>query len=182
MIKQFFGRTSAYFIGLIILYFYFHLMWICGATRSETSETELDAKPFRFLSDNSSSRKQFLIDVKLYSITNVTRCELLNLPRHGQLPTFIMAFDLLILFATECAKIICIVLLTHFYFKHVRTQTTADAQKFQSRYLLINCVLIFSVLCFLIFTYDYTLNINLGLFISYFLYATKTTWDSFSCK
>jgi hypothetical protein len=168
MVKQFFGRTSAYFIGLIILYFYFHLMWIYGATDNETPPTELHKNPFRFVSANSSSSSSssssasagndVLIDVDFISITNVSRCELLNLPNHGLLPFYIMAFDLLILFASECAKIVCIVLLTHFYLKRVRVQITADAQKLQSRYLLINCVLIFSVLYFFFSFFPFLCN------------------------
>lgn len=183
MVKQFFGRTSAYFIGLIIIYFYFHLMSLYGATDNELLE-RFNSIPYRFwpsgnfsfsndshlfysspfknnsdyysyvsvvknetnLSSPSSSTSfgpKPYFDVYFMTQTNVSQCQLYNL--NTRLPFFIMAFDLLILLFCEAAKFGCILILINFYVKRVRAQMTADAQRLQNRYLLIRCVLIFSV-------------------------------------
>ena len=182
MVKQFFGRTSAYFIGLIIIYFYFHLMSLYGATDNELLE-RFNSIPYRFwpsgnfsfsndshlfysssiennnnndnysyvsvvknetnLSSSTSFGPKPYFDVYFMTQTNVSQCQLYNL--NTRLPFFIMAFDLLILLFCEAAKFGCILILINFYVKRVRAQRTADAQRLQNRYLLIRCVLIFSV-------------------------------------
>lgn len=161
MVKQFFGRNSAYFIGIIILYFYFHLMWLYGSVEHDLPLTTISNGEqfwFRFaVSGNnmtnlsgfseiisSNGSRTSYINVQFASQTNISKCQLFNL--NNRLPFFVLAFDLFILLLTETAKIVCVVLLLNFYLRRVRAQITADAQKLQNRYLLVNCVLAFSVI------------------------------------
>lgn len=137
MVKQFFGRLSAYFISIFIFYMYFHLLSLYSATEYEIDLSPNKSEPFRFHTINGS-----IIKLNLYVNTSVTKCQLFNLS--NRLPFIIISLDLIILLLFEILKIVCIVLLANCYLKRVRAQT-ADAQKLQGRYLLIKCILVFSV-------------------------------------
>jgi hypothetical protein len=113
-VKQLFSKNSVYFIGIFILLFYFHLIWMNGSPIEEFLTDDTDTDLIVFNGNNHTFR--FMSDKIYYKIKRPV-CGIVNVS--NRLTLFVLCFDLLILFILAIIKLLLAVALFVRHYKHV---------------------------------------------------------------
>ena len=158
IVKQLFGKTSVIFIGMFVMFLYFHLLWICGTIYDESVAREDFS--FRIYAKKQVNFNGHTIDENYNSYRNSTgsfkltslnpSCQILNLRNY--LPLFVMALDLFILLLIASLNLILIIVLICKYKKREKpTQTSKSIEKTNinknviQKYYLIKCIAYISI-------------------------------------
>ncbi|CAF0884840.1 unnamed protein product [Brachionus calyciflorus] len=155
LIRQYFGKTSALFIGVFLILFYYHLIWIYMLI--ENQETEIIGE---FMFEDNFERT--IRNGTLYATTTVDRCQL---PTFNVLPVLIQTMDVFFLLLMSLLKIIFGIILLYKYLKREKTlfnsfssqvidldpienkkEKEIEKSKNKDRFFLVKCILYTSII------------------------------------
>ncbi|RNA10922.1 hypothetical protein BpHYR1_043333 [Brachionus plicatilis] len=158
LIRQYFGKKSAFFIGITIILFYYHLIWIYMLIENREKEFIGD---FRFKYENSQLN---YLNGSIYATSFIDRCQL---PTFNVLPVLIQTMDVFLLLAMGLIKLIFgFVLLKKYFGKNrsnlnekkisfasesndtIKEETTLEKTKIKNRdsYFLVKCIVSTSII------------------------------------
>lgn len=123
LIRQYFGKKSAFFIGITIILFYYHLIWIYMLI--ENKETQQIGE-FRFRFDSSDID---YLNGSIYATSDIGRCQL---PTFNVLPVLIQTMDVFFLLAMGLIKLTFGFILFRKYLKKKRSNFSDKSNHFFS--------------------------------------------------
>jgi hypothetical protein len=113
VVKQLFGKTSAYFIGMFVFLFYFHLLAIYASVPNEENETIGFFKTYFMSNYSVDDSVKISAPHRTYYLLKATtiksRCRLIS--NDNDLPYYVMNLDLFLLFILCLLKLILSVVL-----------------------------------------------------------------------
>lgn len=152
LVRQLFGKSSVFLIGIIVALFHVHLLWIFGSLPSYLNETKIRSNPIGFKRlDETINQGHFTM------AKSKPDCTLLN---PNLLPYFVIVFDLfLLLIFSILGLVISGILIKYIRQKEEKHQlnTEIDASTSnnelklnKNKYLIVNCTLAVSIFSFVL--------------------------------
>lgn len=152
LIRQLFGKSSVFFIGIIVIVFHFHLLWIFGSLPSYVNQSRVKSHPISYkmnIKDEHINQGYFSI------VKSRPDCTLLLT---NMLPYYVFVFDLFILLVFSTFEIIISFMIS----KVIKKQTSLVQQEddgskilkfkelFYNSFINVKCIIFVSIFTFIL--------------------------------
>lgn len=121
LIRQYFGKKSVFFIGITIVLFYYHLIWIYMVIENKEIK---NIGEFRFKYENSGFN---YLNGSIYATSLIGRCQL---PTFNVLPVLIQTMDVFLLLTLGLVKLIFGFILLKKYLKKKRSNLKMEKSSY----------------------------------------------------